>query len=116
MTYYQVQELWRCPLNSPGGENLEAVDLGHDSARIHIMTAATLHELGGANPDGFRPNIIVDRDDDAPFAESKWAGRVIAIGPEVRIRITTTSSTVPGAYGEIEREGRIRLGHSMHVL
>lgn len=66
-----------------------------DLAHVHLLTTATLAALQDAYPAGrfdvrrFRPNLVIRLDDPQPgFAESGWIDRVVAIGDEVRLRIT----------------------------
>ena len=66
-----------------------------DCATVHLLTTATLNPLRDAYPHGqfevqrFRPNIVVDPLGGAQgFAEDAWIGHTLAIGDEVRLRIT----------------------------
>ena len=66
-----------------------------DCAPVHILTTATLAKLSAFYPGGrfeprrFRPNILVATGaDESSFVENTWVGRTIAVGAEVRIRIT----------------------------
>ena len=66
-----------------------------DCATVHLLTTATLGRLREAYPHGqfevqrFRPNIVVDPLGGAQgFAEDAWIGHTLAIGDEVRLRIT----------------------------
>jgi uncharacterized protein YcbX len=66
-----------------------------DSGVIHLLTTATLDRLGQLYPEGrfdmrrFRPNIVLaSTDGQAGFVEEEWVGRSLAIGDEVRLRIT----------------------------
>jgi len=66
-----------------------------DLAVIHVLTTATIDRLRALYPDGrfevrrFRPNIVVATEPDAQgFVENDWIGKTIAIGDEVRLRIT----------------------------
>ena len=66
-----------------------------DSGVIHLLTTATLDRLGQLYPDGrfdvrrFRPNLVLALTDArAGFVEEDWVGRSLAIGDEVRLRIT----------------------------
>lgn len=55
---------------------------------ITTQTIARLGELVGAQLDvrRFRPNILVEAADEAPFAEDSWVGRVLRIGG-LRMRV-----------------------------
>ncbi|KAF3977097.1 MAG: MOSC domain-containing protein [Methylococcales symbiont of Iophon sp. n. MRB-2018] len=65
----------------------------YDLAIIHLLTTSTLNELSRLYPEGrfearrFRPNIIVNTDQDG-FVESGWIGKTVAIGDEVKLKIT----------------------------
>jgi hypothetical protein len=66
-----------------------------DLAVVHLLTTATIERLRALYPEGrfevrrFRPNIVVETGPDAQgFVENDWIGHTIAIGDEVRLRIT----------------------------
>jgi uncharacterized protein len=66
-----------------------------DCAAIHLLTTATLARLRTLYQQGrfelprFRPNIVVRPAGDEPtFVEDSWIGQTIAIGEDVRLRIT----------------------------
>jgi len=66
-----------------------------DCSPVHVLTTATLARLAELYPEGrfeprrFRPNILIAAPASAPgFVENAWVGHTIAIGPEVRIKIT----------------------------
>jgi len=66
-----------------------------DYGVVHIVTTATLDRLGELYPAGrfdprrFRPNVLVDAaNGDAGFVENAWIGKTVAIGDDVRIRVT----------------------------
>ncbi len=115
-----------------------------DSAVVHLVTTASLERLGQLYPEGrfdvrrFRPNLLLaPADGQAGFVEDAWVGRTLAIGEEVRLRITkpcmrcvmTTleQDDLPkdpgilraaaqhngvrvGVYASVERGGRVRRG------
>jgi uncharacterized protein YcbX len=64
-----------------------------DLASVHVLTTATLDRLRELYPDGrfevrrFRPNIVV-ASDGLGFVENEWVGHTVAIGEDVRLRIT----------------------------
>jgi uncharacterized protein len=69
-----------------------------DAAPLHLVTTATLDKLRSLYPAGrfeprrFRPNIIVATPPEAEgFVENGWVGREIAIGHQVRLRVTMTT-------------------------
>jgi uncharacterized protein YcbX len=66
-----------------------------DLAVVHLMTTATIDRLRTLYPEGrfevrrFRPNIVVATGPDVQgFTENEWIDHTIAIGDEVRLRIT----------------------------
>jgi uncharacterized protein YcbX len=66
-----------------------------DLAVVHLLTTATIERLRALYPEGrfevrrFRPNIVVAAGPDQQgFVENDWIGHTIAIGDEVRLRIT----------------------------
>jgi uncharacterized protein YcbX len=66
-----------------------------DLATVHLLTIATIDRLRELYPQGrfevrrFRPNIVVATPPEAKgFVENDWVGHTIAIGDEVRLRVT----------------------------
>jgi uncharacterized protein YcbX len=149
----KLEEYW------PDVENLayretvteEAMPSGtfFDAAVVHILTTATLAKLRCVYPQGsfearrFRPNLVV-----APpateegFVENSWVGCTLAIGQQVRMKITgatgrcvmTTlaqgdlardlgilkaavqaNSANVGVYAAVERGGVIRAGDEVTI-
>jgi len=50
----------------------------------------------------FRPNVVVTpTDGQAGFIENEWVGRSLAIGDEVRLRITLSEESEPHALGGV---------------
>ena len=75
-----------------------------DYAALHLMTTATMARLAALRPDSvfnarrFRPNVtIATPEGDSGFVENDWVGRELAIGDEVRLRISdpTPRCSVP---------------------
>ena len=75
-----------------------------DYAALHLMTTATLARLAELRPESafsarrFRPNVMIASPEGARgFVENDWVGRVLAIGDEVRLRISdpTPRCSVP---------------------
>lgn len=69
-----------------------------DYAPLHLMTNATLAQLqalyprGQVDPRRFRPNLVIETPDVMRgFVENNWVGRTLAIGAEVRLRVTDPS-------------------------
>jgi uncharacterized protein YcbX len=66
-----------------------------DLAMVHLLTTATLNELRRLYPEGrvearrFRPNIVITTPPEVTgFAEKDWIGKVVAIGAQVKFKIT----------------------------
>jgi uncharacterized protein YcbX len=66
-----------------------------DLGMIHLVTTATLHSLQTLYPEGrfeprrFRPNFLIEtKEGVGGFPESDWEEKVLAIGVEVKIKIT----------------------------
>ena len=65
-----------------------------DYAAVHLLTTATLARLSELAPDSqfdarrFRPNIVVETGEKSGFVENDWVGRTVAIGEEIRLRIS----------------------------
>jgi uncharacterized protein YcbX len=88
-----------------------------DLAVIHLLTTATIDRLRQLHPPGrfearrFRPNLVVEWPADEPdFAESRWEGRTVAVGDEVRLKVTgpcprCVMTTLP--QGDLPRDGGV---------
>jgi uncharacterized protein YcbX len=66
-----------------------------DIGIVHLLTTATIDRLRALYPGGrfevrrFRPNIVVETlPDQEGFVENEWIDHTIAIGDEVRLRVT----------------------------
>lgn len=76
----------------PSGVRVIRQDRGiFDTFPLSVITTQTIARLGemvGAllDVERFRPNILVEAIDDAPFAEDGWVGRVLSIG-RARMRV-----------------------------
>ena len=75
-----------------------------DYAALHLMTTATMARLDELRPESkftarrFRPNVtIATPEGEQGFVENDWVGRELAIGDEVRLRISdpTPRCSVP---------------------
>lgn len=77
---------------SPGGARVIKQDRGiFDTFPLSLITTQTIARLGevvGVQLDvqRFRPNILVEAADGAPFAEDGWVGRVLRVGG-LRLRV-----------------------------
>jgi uncharacterized protein len=122
-----------------------------DSSIVHILTTATLNQLRRAYPQGafevcrFRPNLLVapGPNMDAGFVENEWVGRTLAIGDQVRLKVTCATGRcvmttlaqgdLPrdidilktavrangsnvGVYATVERGGLIRAGDTVKII
>lgn len=96
-----------------------------DYAPIHLLTTATLARLSEISPEAefderrFRPNLVVETPaDQGGFVENDWVGRTVAIGDEVRLRVSdpTPRCSVPmlGQRGLAADSGILRtiVGHN----
>ena len=120
-----------------------------DCAIVHLLTTATLDHLRELYPKGrfearrFRPNIVVQpASGEKGFVENAWIGHTLAIGDEVRLRITgpcgrCVMTTLPqgdlpgdpgilrtaaqhnkakvGVYAAVLRAGPIRRGDAVRI-
>ncbi len=66
-----------------------------DCSTVHLLTTATLDSLRGLYPEGrfetrrFRPNLVIETAAGCQgFPEHEWAGKVLSIGSEVKLKIT----------------------------
>ena len=66
-----------------------------DCAAIHFLTTATLNSLRTSYPSGqfetrrFRPNFVIQTPSEmAGYPENDWDNKILAIGNEVKIKIT----------------------------
>lgn len=121
-----------------------------DLATVHLLTTATLDRLRALYQQGrfevrrFRPNVVVDSTGtDEGFAEDGWVGRTLALGDEVRLRVTgpcprCVMTTLPqsdlprdvgilgaaakhhdanvGVYASVVRGGTVRRGDRIQLI
>ncbi len=66
-----------------------------DLGMVHLVTTGTLESLRARYPEGkfetrrFRPNLVIATSSGtAEFPENDWNGRILAIGGEVKLKIT----------------------------
>ena len=66
-----------------------------DCSSVHVLTTATIDQLRKAYAQGrfevrrFRPNIVVaPASGESGFVENAWVGHTVAIGEQVRLRVT----------------------------
>jgi len=65
-----------------------------DYACVHLITTATLRRLAAEYPGGqfaiqrFRPNLVVECGEVSGFVENSWAGRTLAIGPDLVLNVS----------------------------
>ncbi len=99
-----------------------------DYACVHLIATSTVDHLQRSYPQGrfdirrFRPNIVI-RSQREPYIENSWAGRTLAIGEEVVLRVSIpcprcVNTTLPqadlphdpGILRTIAQQNRIDLG------
>ena len=88
-----------------------------DYAALHLVTTATMARLAALRPGStfnarrFRPNVTIASPEGAQgFVENDWVGREVAIGDEVRLRISdpTPRCSVPTlAQGTLDKDPQI---------
>jgi hypothetical protein len=95
-----------------------------DAAVVHLVTTATLDRLRSLYPEGrfeprrFRPNIIIATGPNANgFVENDWVGHEIAIGEQVRLRVTMATgrcvmTTLP--QGDLPKDSGILRTAAQH--
>lgn len=82
---------------APGGAHVIKQDRGiFDTLPLSLITTQTIARLGemvGASleVERFRPNILVEADDAAPFAEDNWVGCILGTGG-ARMRVDKRDS------------------------
>jgi uncharacterized protein YcbX len=84
----------------PGSEDEPTMDFPvvngfFDLGTLHLLTTATIEKLKSLSPATrfeprrFRPNIVVESPAGAEgFVENEWPGRTLAIGNEVKVKVT----------------------------
>ena len=132
---------------SPGGLRAVKNDRGvFDTFPISLITTQTIARLGemvGATLDvqRFRPNILVEGADAAPFLEDTWVGRVLTIGglrmrvdkrdgrcvvitidpvtairnPEILRAVAQQRTGQLGVYGTTVEPGRVAINDSVSI-
>jgi uncharacterized protein YcbX len=95
-----------------------------DIGMVHVLTTATIERLRALYPEGrfevrrFRPNIVVSTGPDQQgFVENDWIGHTIAIGHQVRLRVTEPCPrcvmiTLP--QGDLPRDAGILRAAAQH--
>ena len=109
----------------PLAEEETIVDIGElmmegrfsDYAALHLITTATMARLAELRPESefsarrFRPNVtIATPEGETGFVENDWVGRELAIGDEVRLRISdpTPRCSIPTiAQKDIEKDPQV---------
>jgi uncharacterized protein len=88
-----------------------------DVGIVHILSTATLSKLSAEYPSGrfeprrFRPNLIIRTPSElGDFPEQDWNDKVLAIGSEVKLRVTgpclrCVMTTL--AQGDLPKDNRI---------
>jgi uncharacterized protein YcbX len=131
----------------PGGARVIKQDRGvFDTFPLSLITTQTILRLGetvGADLDvqRFRPNILVESADEAPFLEDGWVGCVLSIGrmrvrvdkrdgrclvitidpdtterkPEILRAVARDRQGCLGVYGSTVEPGRVRLNDQVLI-
>ena len=143
----QSDEL-RKEISSRHSGDVELMNLKHgifDEASISVISPATVHCIereSGRDTDirRFRPNLVIETNNTAPFAEDEWVGRTLTFGegnnapavgitmrdercvmvnfdPDTAERDSSVMKTIvrlnenyAGVYGTVVREGELRVG------
>lgn len=68
----------------------------HDILPVQVVTEASMREVAGWVGDDvdrrrFRPSLVVDTDDDAPFAEAAWPGHRMGMGSDVLVDVVVAT-------------------------
>ena len=103
MTTAPVGLLVEFPAGTLGGKLIDATEVPlagaappgtfFDYACVHLIATSTIDHLQAAYPQGrfdvrrFRPNVVI-RIQGEPYIENSWAGRTLAIGNEVVLRVS----------------------------
>ena len=103
MTTAPVGLLIEFPAGTLGGKLIDATEVPlagaappgtfFDYACVHLIATSTIDHLQEAYPQGrfdvrrFRPNVLI-RSQGEPYIENSWAGRTLAIGNEVVLRVS----------------------------
>jgi uncharacterized protein YcbX len=120
----------------------------YDVAQISVFDLGMAERIGaerGAalDPRRFRANIYLQPDATAPVPESEWIGRVLAVGPDLRLAVTEpdqrcmmitldpqsaeadpavlravagSHANCAGVYASVVRPGRVRVGDAVDLL
>jgi hypothetical protein len=120
----------------------------HDAAPIHLVSSASLMAIGAIagheelDRRRFRANLVVEVDDERPFAEADWVGRALevedgpafdVVSPTERCAITTFDpdtlerdtrvltalaterENLFGVYAMVARTGWVAVGAGVHL-
>lgn len=132
---------------SPAGVRVIRQDRGvFDTFPLSLITAQTIDELGRRvaiplSVERFRPNVVVDAVDGAPFVEDEWVGRTLRLGgarlrvdkrdgrcivitldpvtgeraPEILRTVARDRQGCLGVFGTTVEPGRIAVGDAVFV-
>ncbi len=68
-----------------------------DYGPIHLIASSSLERVGEhsqagiSEPERFRPNVIVDTSDSAPYCEGNWIGRTLCIGSQIELKVVIST-------------------------
>lgn len=121
----------------------------HDAAPVHLVTTASLAAAGGwldgeIDRRRFRANLIVETEDDRPFAEADWVGAALELGedgpvlqvvsptercavttfdpdtlerdPRVLAALTRERENLFGVYARVRRPGWLAVGAAVRLV
>jgi uncharacterized protein YcbX len=99
-----------------GGPHGDGFVRAYDFAPLHLLTTATLARLAAAHPNGrfapqrFRPNFVIATPGTSGFLEDSWVGAELAIGSELRLRVTEPCKrcvTTTVAQGDLPKDPEV---------
>jgi len=121
-----------------------------DEAAVSLFSLATSHKItddSGKPPDirRFRPNIVIDTQENEPFAEDQWVGKTVILGdtddspavqvtlrdkrcsminlnpdtaqpdPAIMKTVVQLNQNCAGVYGVVIRPGALAVGQSVYL-
>jgi uncharacterized protein YcbX len=96
------------------GSDVELMSLRNgifDDAVLSVISRATIAAIGreaGVDPDArrFRPNVVLETDDDEPFGEGRWVGGTLLLGAaEPRVAVSVTADDVRCMMMNLDPDG-----------
>jgi hypothetical protein len=87
-----------------------------DVSALHLLTSATLNRLSEVEPESrfaverYRPNIVIDGPELAPFGENDWSPSALGLGDELEAMVllpTMRCIMTTLAQGDLPRDNRV---------